>query len=58
MNPGSKIFYDRDEGELYIGKIGRWSLAIRLPRVKLYRKRTHPSQLAISPSTGDPTHAD
>jgi hypothetical protein len=40
-----KFFFDRDEGELVIGKCGRWALLIRLPRIKLYRKRVHPSQL-------------
>lgn len=38
------LFFDRDESELFFGRIGHWCLAIRLPRIKFYRKRVHPSQ--------------
>jgi len=35
---------DRDEGCLFIGRYGHWSLMIRWPRISFYRKRRHPSQ--------------
>ena len=36
-------FYDTEEGVFYAG-VGRWRAELRVPGIRVYRKRVHPTQ--------------